>query len=265
MLRSSRLPLSELSDVLESMSGWSPFHRLYTENSLDFLTAVGHHGRDFDGLTHPVSTLQEARSMTRQLTSLSLAILATLTLALFGTTAPRAQETPRYAGPTDQGFLLPNGWRLKPAGEHISLADLPLNIIPLADNRHVLAATSGYNAHELAIVDLQEKKVVDKQTVRQSWFGLAVTPEADRIWWSGGGGNMLHAFGLADHRLTEPGRPEPAKSKGRSAGASHFRSGLALDPQRKMLYSLDIEAGTSRPSISATRKRSNPQRPASAL
>ena len=32
-------------------------------------------------------------------------------------------------------------------------------------------------------------------------FGLATSSEADRIWWSGGGGNVLHTFRLADHRL----------------------------------------------------------------
>ena len=175
--------------------------------------------------------------MTRRLTSLSIGILATLTLALSATTAPLAQETPRYAGPTDQGFLLPNGWRLKPAGQHIPLADLPLNIIPLADNRHVLATTSGYNAHELSIIDLQEKKVIDKQTVRQSWFGLAVTPEADRIWWSGGGADMLHAFRLADHRLTQTSAAEPARSKGRASGPGHFsqRAGAGPSSQGALL------------------------------
>ena len=102
------------------------------------------------------------------------ALWLTLTVAL----PARAQEAPRYAGPTDKGFLLPNGWTLKPAGEHVPQTDLPLNIIPLADNRHVLVATSGYNAHELSLIDLDQKKVVDRQAVRQSWFGLAVSPEA---------------------------------------------------------------------------------------
>ena len=69
-----------------------------------------------------------------------------------------------------------------------------MNIIPLADNRHVLVATSGYNAHELSLIDLDQKKVVDRQTVRQSWFGLAISPEGDKVWWAGGGGNTVHAF-----------------------------------------------------------------------
>ncbi len=165
-----------------------------------------------------------------------------------------AQEPPRYAGAAAEGFLLPNGWTLKPAGEQIPLADLPLNIIPMADNRHALAATSGYNAHELSVIDLREKKVVDKQTVRQSWFGLAVTPEADRIWWSGGGGNMLHAYLLADHRLTRTGGPEPQAKRARSEGPSHLVGGVALDPHRKLLYSLDVDGGTIRVIDPATAK-----------
>ncbi len=169
--------------------------------------------------------------------------------------AALAQEIPHFAGPKDQGFLLPNGWTLKPAGQHVPLADLPLNIIPLADNRHVLAATSGYNAHELSIIDLQEKKVVDHQTVRQSWFGLAVTPEGDRIWWSGGGADMLHAFRLADHRLTRTGAAEPARNRPQAGRVGHFRSGLALDPHRKVLYSLDVDAGNDQCDRSPNRER----------
>jgi YVTN family beta-propeller protein len=170
-------------------------------------------------------------------------LLAAISLSSSARTA--AQESPHYAGATEKGFLLPNGWTLKPAGEHVSLADLPLNIVPLADSRHALAATSGYNAHELSLIDLQERKVVDHQTVRQSWFGLALAPEGDRVWWSGGGGNMLHAFRLSDRHLSRTSGPEPAASKAASsARTSHFRSGLAVDAGRKRLYALDVDRGT---------------------
>jgi YVTN family beta-propeller protein len=155
-----------------------------------------------------------------------------------------AQEASRFAGATENGFLLPNGWTLKPAGEHVTLADLPLNIVPLADNRHALAATSGYNAHELSLVDLQTRKVIDHQTVRQSWFGLAVAPAGDRLWWVGGGGNILHAFRLSDGRLSRTSGDEPPTKKAANAASSHFRSGMAVDTQRKVIYSLDIDRGT---------------------
>ena len=105
----------------------------------------------------------------------------------------RAQESPRFAGPTKEGFLLPNGWVVSPAGEQIPVADLPLNLLALPDSRHVLVATSGYNAHELSLIDLDRKAVVDRQAVRESWFGLAASPEFDRVWWSGGGGECRPA------------------------------------------------------------------------
>ena len=77
--------------------------------------------------------------------SLRIAALAGILSALIGLRV-LAQEKPRFAGPTAKGFLLPNGWTITPAGGQVALTDLPLNIIPLADGKHALVATSGYNA-----------------------------------------------------------------------------------------------------------------------
>ena len=46
-----------------------------------------------------------------------------------------AQDSPHYAGPTKQGYLLPNSRTISPAGVQVALADLPLNIIPSRDAR----------------------------------------------------------------------------------------------------------------------------------
>ena len=67
-----------------------------------------------------------------------------------------ADDKPPTAGPTAEGFLLPNGWSLTPAGRHVALTDLPLNIIPLAGSGSALVATSGYNKHELTVVNLED-------------------------------------------------------------------------------------------------------------
>ena len=148
-------------------------------------------------------------------------------------------------GPSADGFLLPNGWKLTPAGDQVALTDLPLNIIPLKDGRHALVGTAGYNAHELSLVDLQSKRVVAKETVRQSWFGLAVD-QGGHAWWSGGGSGVLHSFEVADGKIARVGDPEPApaaKKKG-DGPRPGFRSGLALSEDGKILYSLDINAAT---------------------
>ena len=105
-------------------------------------------------------------------------------------------QKPQTAGQTENGFLLPNGWLLTPAGRHVVLTDLPLNIMPLSDNRHALVATSGYNKHELSMVDLSQQRVIASETAPETWFGLATNDDESRVWWSGGGGNRVHRFAV---------------------------------------------------------------------
>ena len=64
---------------------------------------------------------------------------------------------------------------VSPVGDQVPVADLPLNILPLPDRRHILVATSGYNAHELSLIDLEKKAAVDRQAVHESRFGLAAS------------------------------------------------------------------------------------------
>src|SRR5262249_17181700 len=144
-----------------------------------------------------------------------------------------ADEKPQFAGPSDKGFLLPNGWTLTPTGEHVALTDLPLNIIPFADNQHALVATSGYNKHELSLIDLKSKKVVTSETVRQSWFGLAVSPKEDRVWWSGGGADMLHTFDLKDGKFTKTSKPEVDTSKMTREELARYKEELAKQKEFK--------------------------------
>src|SRR5262245_61433485 len=110
----------------------------------------------------------------RALTALT-AIVFIVTLTLAAEDAKRPAEAPKHAGPTTEGFLLPNGWRLTPVGKHVVTTDLPLNIIALKDSKHALIASSGFNNHDLALVNFaSEPAIVSKATIKQSWFGLAV-------------------------------------------------------------------------------------------
>jgi YVTN family beta-propeller protein len=171
-------------------------------------------------------------------------LILAISLSFLAATLCRPGDQPALPGPTKDGFLLPNGWTISPAGKQAPLTDLPLNILPLADGRHALVATSGYNRHELSLIDLRELKKVDGRAVNQSWFGLLLAPAGDRVWWSGGGAGVVHAFDLKDNRLTRTGPAEPAPKKLAPGESPHFRGGLALDPGGQVLYSLDVAAGT---------------------
>ncbi len=173
------------------------------------------------------------------------ALLVCIIVAGTGAAIVRAaDDAAQFPGQKPTGFLLPNGWTVTPAGAQVTLKDLPLNILPLADSKRALVATSGYNAHELTLVDLEQNKPLHTESVRQSWFGLAMTPGEDRLWWSGGGGGMLHPYKLANGKPARADEGDPTAGSEREDKELAFRSGLVLDRPRNCLYSLDIEAGT---------------------
>ncbi|MFM2096088.1 MAG: hypothetical protein RIS70_3212, partial [Planctomycetota bacterium] len=159
-----------------------------------------------------------------------------------------ATEAP---GQKDDGYLLPNGWKLTPAGEQIALKDLPLNIVPLPDGKHAMVATSGYNAHELTIVDLVTHKKIATQTKKNSWFGLSFDAATGRIWWSGAGETVIHGFEWKDGALAatrsysapkETGDKKEAQAKSTTPASAGFRTGMTYDAAKKTLYSLTILA-----------------------
>jgi YVTN family beta-propeller protein len=187
-----------------------------------------------------------------------------------GATGAAGTGAARFAGPTADGFLLPNGWHLTPVGTHVPTTDLPLNILALPDNRRALIASSGYNDHDLALVDLCDPpRVIARATVRQSWFGLAVSQDQSKVWWAGGGDGRVHTFDLKGGALTPTDRgagdltrmtladivrqrPDAARLTAEQfvrmlptlTDAKSFKSGLALDERHGILYSLDINAGS---------------------
>jgi YVTN family beta-propeller protein len=172
--------------------------------------------------------------------------------------AGQAPAKPGFAGPTPDGFRLPNGWTLTPVGKHLVTTDLPLNILPLAGGTRALVATSGFNSHDLTLVDLTgpEPKALATETARQSWYGLTLDPAGGRVWWSGGGQGGLHTFTATGAGLTRTSPADPSLGKlsaaelskplerDPKADAAGFKSGLAFDPKANTLYALDINAGT---------------------
>jgi YVTN family beta-propeller protein len=183
--------------------------------------------------------------------------LAAVSVVLCGALISQARadgQKARFAGTTEKGFLLPNGWTISPVGKQVTLTDLPLNIIPLSDGKHALVATNGYNKHELSLIDISSAKTIASEAARHSWFGLVLSPAEDKVWWSGGGSNMLHTFDLKDRKLIRTSNPDavPEKStkkdqdisRAESAMQRSFKSGMVLDAKMQTLYSLDINGAT---------------------
>ena len=84
--------------------------------------------------------------------------------------------------------VLPNGWKVTPAGRIVALAgDMPLRVLPLHDGRRALVLTGGYHDHSLSIVDIAGGKIVYKLELGKVWAGLAVDSAGSTVLVSGGG------------------------------------------------------------------------------
>ena len=101
------------------------------------------------------------------------------------TTLPvvRVPDTPQPGGVT----LLPNGWRVTPAGRAIPLpGDLPLGMALTPDGRSLLVSTAGFHDHSVSVIDLAGEKLSQSVNVGRDWNGLSVDAGAN-VYVSGGG------------------------------------------------------------------------------
>src|SRR5216684_4072744 len=71
------------------------------------------------------------------------ALVATLglTALLIKADAPATTASPGVQ--LDGSILLANGWRLQPAGRHLVVGDLPLNVAQSPDGKHLVVTNGG--------------------------------------------------------------------------------------------------------------------------
>jgi YVTN family beta-propeller protein len=139
-----------------------------------------------------------------------------------GAVPAKAGTTPRIIGqPTQQlpkylpnGFDLPNGWRITPAGKSIgSIEDLVLNMVVSPDGRIVVASHSGFLPHGLDIFDTKTQKQTQHIVLQSTWLGMTWSPDGHTLYVSGGNASgpkniagtpaPIYEFSYSDGRLSE--------------------------------------------------------------
>jgi YVTN family beta-propeller protein len=132
-------------------------------------------------------------------------------------------------GPQPGGAtLLPNGWRLTPAGRAVTVGTLPLGLGVLPDGR-VLALLSGYSTNGLAVIDPARWAVSDSVPLSAAWLGLAVAPDGS-VLAAGGTTNRVWRLREVDEQWQRTDSVVLADS-----GAALFAGGLALAPDGRYL------------------------------
>ncbi len=162
------------------------------------------------------------------------------TLAIIMTLAASAAEWP---GPIDNGYALPNGWRITPVGESVPTEDLPTQLIASPDGAVIVGVHSGFNNHGLIVINAKSGEVVQRIPVPTTWFGLAWSPDGARLYVSGGNNKKvdldpapIYVHDYRDGRLSES---PVAKLTIDLAHADIFWSGLAHHPSSNHLYAVN--------------------------
>src|SRR5436305_6025412 len=57
--------------------------------------------------------------------------------------------------------LLPNGWKIAPAGIHRQVGDLPLGMVESPDGRFLLITNNGYAKPTIAVFDIEHQYLRD--------------------------------------------------------------------------------------------------------
>ncbi len=151
-----------------------------------------------------------------------------------------AQDIPRN---TPNGFVLPNGWRLSPAGKTLPASDMVLNLLPAPDGKALIGIESGYNDEGLVVIDPETQGVVQHIVLDTTWLGLAWSPDGKRLFVSGGNGAgtypapaPIRAFAYSGGHLKD----QPVLTMNETLDPKQvFWSGLVHDPKRDVLYALN--------------------------
>ncbi|HEY7159834.1 MAG TPA: YncE family protein, partial [Acidobacteriota bacterium] len=166
-------------------------------------------------------------------------ILLTLIL-LLTLIAPAWAPESQLPGSLGKGvILLPNGWKIQPAGKHIPLDDLPLEMLESPDGQFLIVTNSGYSPPILSVIDLPQFRIKDRVKVKNAWLGLAMSNDGSTVYSSTGGNGEIQTFDFKNGKLKEKGLIKLEKPNPKS-----FVGGIALGPDGKRLYAVQILGNT---------------------
>ena len=165
-------------------------------------------------------------------------------IAIVGSMAQRgALPSARVGRQPNGATLLPNGWRIAPAGRHIQIGDLPLNMAASVDGRFLVITNNGWTHPTLTVFDTKNEQVTGRVNVDNAWLGLAWSPDGSHLYSAGAAENTIYDFTWANGSLKEAGRISIGPAEHRTGGEllnAGFIGGLAIAPNGQTLYAIQV-------------------------
>ncbi len=143
----------------------------------------------------------------------------------------------RYARYT----LLPNGWKLTPAGQQIPVGELPLNMVISQDEHYAITTNNGEGTPSLSVIDLHLQKETQRVTVPNAWLGLALNSAGDRLFVSAGNEDavLVYSFNRGQLKFMYSVALDTVKQSGTVSVA-----GLTYWPQKNRILAVSKESNT---------------------
>src|SRR5436190_20375633 len=174
--------------------------------------------------------------------------LAAILICLCATAAhaQTAEQPLRASVLLDGGqVVLPNGWKVSPAGHATKLpGDMPMRILFAPGTRELLVSTGGYNEHGISVLDPTSGELLQQSAVPRTFVGMCIDASRNRVYLSGGQtlnarddkqGAAIRQFHIADGKLTE----EPPLAIAGLNWKKSFIAGLAVHPDGS-LYAANL-------------------------
>jgi DNA-binding beta-propeller fold protein YncE len=173
-----------------------------------------------------------------------LLLFGTCVIGIVGSYAQRGAIPARRPGRERGGAtLLPNGWRIAPAGRHVQIGDLPLNMVASPDGRYIVITNNGWAEPTLTVFDTKTEQVISRIPVEHAWLGLAWHPDSSRIFSAGAAENTIHEFKWSNGALKDAGAIAiglPERRAGGELQNAGFIGGLAMAQDGRRLYAVHV-------------------------
>jgi YVTN family beta-propeller protein len=105
-------------------------------------------------------------------------------------------------GKFDNYTLLPNGWKLTPAGDQVGIGELPLSLIVTKDEKHALTSNSGTKVNSISVIDLKNEKEVQRININKTWLGMVFNDDDSKLYISGANNNLIYIYNFSSGNLS---------------------------------------------------------------
>ncbi|MEY4052188.1 MAG: hypothetical protein RIR64_1173 [Bacteroidota bacterium] len=98
-------------------------------------------------------------------------------------------------------IILPNGWALSPAGNSLSLGDLPLNMAVSKSKKLMAITNNGQSKQSIQLVNLVSNTILDNIKIDKSWLGITFSADEKTLYASGGNDNWILKYSIINNKL----------------------------------------------------------------